>query len=384
VASIVTRARWDGTTALSVRWRELGTRRQRRITVGSEQDANDLVQYLNGPGREQELPPLGARPVSRDILTVADVVQEHILLLIRPSRGTVGTYQRILDLHIRDTIGEIPVRDLGYRDVIQWVKRLADQGTAAKSIHNMHGLLSGAMKTAERLGYISRNPCRGIPLPQVQQAGDKARFLNHAEYSLLISAMDSGYKAFVQFLVMTGTRFGEATAIKVLDVDLQFRPPTVRINKAWKRDDQSRYYIGATKTGAGKRTIGLNPTLVDLLIPLVAGRPGNDLLFMTPEGGRIDHKPFWQHQWVPAVQRAQALGLMTAPRIHDLRHTHASWLIQDGAMSLFAVSRRLGHASVQTTEQVYGHLMPQALQDGADAIERSITALSSEGRTART
>jgi integrase len=51
---------------------------------------------------------------------------------------------------------------------------------------------------------------------------------------------------------------------------------------------------------------------------------------------------------------------------------------------LFAVSRRLGHASVQTTEQVYGHLMPQALQDGADAIERSITALSSEGRTART
>jgi integrase len=46
-------------------------------------------------------------------------------------------------------------------------------------------------------------------------------------------------------------------------------------------------------------------------------------------------------------------------------------------MSLFAVSRRLGHASVRTTEQVYGHLMPEALQDGADAIERSIRRFTS-------
>ncbi|MDR6508199.1 hypothetical protein [Arthrobacter oryzae] len=71
---------------------------------------------------------------------------------------------------------------------------------------------------------------------------------------------------------MTGTRLGEATTVKVDDIDLLCRPPTVRINKAWKRDGQSRYYLGP-KTGAGKRTIGLNPALVELLIPIVAGPP---------------------------------------------------------------------------------------------------------------
>lgn len=115
--------------------------------------------------------------------------------------------------------------------------------------------------------------------------------------------------------------------------------------------------------------------MVDLLVPLVASRPGDELLFTTPKGERIIHKLYWHHYWVPAVKAAQAHGLKKSPRIHDLRHTHASWLIQDG-VSLFTISRRLGHASTRTTEQVYGHLMPEALQAGADATERSITGFA--------
>ncbi|MGG5174844.1 tyrosine-type recombinase/integrase [Pseudarthrobacter sp. J1763] len=306
--------------------------------------------------------------------TVAEVVQEHIDLLIRPSLGTIGSYQRMLDLRIRNSIGHIPVDEFGYRDVIHWVKGISVAGVAPKSIKNMHGLLSAAMKTAELLGYISRNPCRGVPLPTVERADDDALFLTHAEFSLLTEGMQQ-YKTLAQFLVMTGARFGEATALRVADIDLLSKPPTARINKAWKRDGQSRYYLGPTKTRAGKRSVGLNPALVDLLIPLVADRPGSELLFTTPGGQRIAHKPFWQHHWVPAVRAAQVQGLTKTPRIHDLRHTHASWLIHDGGISLFALSRRLGHASVRTTEQVYGHLMPQALQDGADATERSVRGL---------
>lgn len=84
---------------------------------------------------------------------------------------------------------------------------------------------------------------------------------------------------------MTGTRFGEATALTVADVDLLSKPPTARINKAWKRDGQNQYYIGATKTGAGKSTIGLNPAMVELLIPLVPAAPERTLCLRRPKVG---------------------------------------------------------------------------------------------------
>jgi integrase len=108
--------------------------------------------------------------------------------------------------------------------------------------------------------------------------------------------MGERYKAFTNFLVMTGARFGEATALTVADVDLLSpKPHTAQINKTWKWDGQNQFYLRATKTGAGKRTIGMNTALVELLIPLVASRPGKELMFTTPKGGRIIHKLYWHH-----------------------------------------------------------------------------------------
>ncbi|WP_437773300.1 tyrosine-type recombinase/integrase [Arthrobacter sp. KNU40] len=372
MASIRKRTKKDGTSSFMVLWRDPKSREQQGLTVASESEAETLKRLLDANGQSFEIAQQAILANQSKVPTVAEVIQEHIDLLIRPSSGTTRTYQTMLDLHVRNVIGHIPVDKLDYRHMNHWVKSMLAKGRSPKTIHNVHGLISAAMNTAEMLQYIPRNPCRGVQLPSLDRAEDEAMFLTHAEFSLIMEGMGERYKAFTNFLVMTGTRFGEATALTVGDVDLLSKPPTVRINKAWKRDGQSQFYIGATKTGAGKRTIGLNPALVEILIPLVASRPGKELLFTTPKGQRIVHKLYWHHYWVPAVRTAQAIGLSKTPRIHDLRHTHASWLIQDG-VSLFTISRRLGHASTRTTEQVYGHLMPQALQAGADATERSIT-----------
>ena len=354
-------------------WRDPKSREQQGLTVLTLVEAETLKRLLDANGQSFEIAQHAMLTNAKRTPTVAEVIQEHIDLLVRPSSGTTKTYQVMLDRHIRNVIGHVPVDKLDYRLLAHWVKSMAAKGLAPKTIHNIHGLISAAMNTAEMLGYITRNPCRGVQLPPIEKAEDEAMFLTHAEFSLIMEGMGERYKAFTNFLVMTGTRFGEATALTVADVDLLSRPPTARINKAWKRDGQSQFYVGATKTGAGKRTIGLNPALVELLIPLVASKPGKELVFTTPKGGRIIHKLYWHHYWVPAVRTAQAIGLTKDPRIHDLRHTHASWLIQDG-VPLFTISRRLGHASTRTTEQVYGHLMPEALQAGADATERSVTA----------
>ncbi|MCO4237993.1 site-specific integrase [Pseudarthrobacter sp. MDT3-28] len=372
MANIRKRLKKDGTTSFMVCWRDPKTGASQGITVVTEIEAQTLKRLLDANGQSFEIAQSALLTNQARVPTVAEVVQEHIDLLVRPSSGTTKTYQVMLDLHIRSVIGHIPADKLDYRHLSHWVKSMSAKGKSPKTIHNVHGLLSAAMNTAEMLRYIPRNPCRGVQLPSVDKAEDEAMFLTHTEFNMVLEAMGERYKTFTNFLVMTGTRFGEATALKVADVDLLSKPPTVRINKAWKRDGQSQYYIGATKTGAGKRTIGINPALVDLLVPLVASRSADELLFTTPKGERTIHKLYWHHYWVPAVKAAKAHGLKKSPRIHDLRHTHASWLIQDG-VSLFTISRRLGHASTRTTEQVYGHLMPEALQAGADATERSIT-----------
>jgi hypothetical protein len=97
-----------------VRWREAGTRRQRRVTLGSEQEAGALARYLDDNGQLPAQTTPAFRPDKPGLPTVADVVQTHIDLLVHPSSGTIGTYQRILDLHIRDMIGQIPVAEFGY------------------------------------------------------------------------------------------------------------------------------------------------------------------------------------------------------------------------------------------------------------------------------
>ncbi|MFJ5956725.1 tyrosine-type recombinase/integrase [Paenarthrobacter sp. NPDC092416] len=373
MASISTRPKKDGSQSFMVRWRDPKTGKAQGLTFVSHSEAETLKRLLDANGQNFEVAQHAILENAKRVPTVAEVIQEHIDLLVRPSSGTVKTYQTMLDLHVKKVIGGLPVDKLDYRAIAFWVKSMMAKGRSPKTIKNVHGLISASMNTAEMLGYITRNPCRGVQLPSVEKAVDEMMFLTHAEFGLIMEGMGEPYRDFTNFLVMTGTRFGEATALTVADIDLLGKPATARINKAWKRDGQNQFYIGPTKTGAGKRTIGLNPALVDLLIPLVAGRPSSDLLFTTPKGERIVHKLYWHHYWMPAVKAAQLRGLRKDPRIHDLRHTHASWLIQDG-VPIFTISRRLGHASIKTTEQVYGHLMPEALQVGADVTERQIAA----------
>ncbi|GAP55206.1 ICEBs1 integrase [Arthrobacter sp. Hiyo6] len=297
MASISTRVKKDGSKSFVVRWRDPGTRKNQGLTVATQAEAETLKRLLDANGQSFAIAQQAILSNQATVPTVAEVVQEHIDLLIRPSSGTTRTYQVMLDLHIRNVIGHIPVDKLDYRHLNQWAKSMMAKGKSPKTIHNVHGLISAAMNTAEMLRYIPRNPCRGVQLPSIDKAEDEAMFLTHSEYNMILEVMGERYKTFTNFLVMTGTRFGEATALKVADVDLFSKPPTVRINKAWKRDGQSQYYIGATKTGAGKRTIGLNPALVELLVPLVASRPGDELLFTTPKGERIIHKLYWHHYW---------------------------------------------------------------------------------------
>ncbi|MCQ9164016.1 hypothetical protein [Arthrobacter sp. STN4] len=119
---------------------------------------------------------------------------------------------------------------------------------------------------------------------------------------------------FTEFLVSAGARFGEAVAVTVADLNLSSRPGPVRITKAWKHVDRNRYFVSATKTRTGKRTVFLPGHPVMALVPVMAGRQGRALLFTDVDGDRITRVELWRQRWLPAITAAREAGLGTAPR----------------------------------------------------------------------
>ena len=187
----------------------------------------------------------------------------------------------------------------------------------------------------------------------------------------------------------TGLRFGEISALWVGDVDLD--RGTVRVNKAWKRngeDDATEtpgwlsrqlrakhmmrdHHLGHPKTPRSRRTITIAPTVAALLEKRIEGRPADDFVFTSRTGLPLHNGDFYTHVWRKLMTAMAAEGL--APfRFHDLRHTHVAWLIAGGA-PLPHIQARLGHESITTTIDTYGHLLPA----GDELISRIIdTALT--------
>lgn len=310
--------------------------------------------------------------------TVAELVAQHIDSLSGIEEGTRSDYRSYLRLSIKPTVlGKLPC-DLPTSDhVAGWVNELA-KSYSAKSIKNRHALLSAAFKRAVKKGYRPDNPAEGAKIPRSEVA--QSVFLTHGEFAILLGHVPTYWQPLIAILAGTGMRWGEATALQVQDVHLDDTPPRLTISRAWKHTDGHGWRLAGPKTNRGRRTIGLNPSLVRVLRPLVENREAGEFVFTNTRGNPGRHNTFHEMVWTPAVKRATAtkdqagneippeMRLTKHPTPHDLRHSHASWLIAQG-VNLTEIQYRLGHESITTTSDRYGHLLPGHLDRSAAAIE---------------
>lgn len=428
MASIEKRPRSDGSTAYRVSWRDPDTGKD-GLTFDDPQDAERLKKLLDANGQKLTAANQVMAAIKNKIPTVDDIVEHHISHLTGVEERTKRDYRSIARHHISPHLGGLPADRLDTDRARQWVndvwagkrtdwERLpplkdvlaaldeasaadvaktlkvsvttvrrilggAERPMASKTLHNIHALLSGSMKTAMRMrlpsGALLRtdNPCEGIRLPRLFQ--EEMTFLTQPEYHLIYGHIRAWYQPLVDFLASTGARWGEAIALTVGDVDVLAKPATVRISKAVKRAENG-YYIGSPKTLKSVRTISIPAGMVDTLIPLVSARASDAPLFSGPRGGIVHYGKFRSDVWVPALEKAQAavdeegntipreLRLLKRPGLHALRHSHASWLIAD-RVDLPTVQHRLGHEKISTTSDIYGHLMPDQLEKAALAAD---------------
>jgi integrase len=360
--SIRFRQRRDGSTYTQVRYRIDG--KSGSVSFDNHAEALKFEALIGkvGPAKALEVTRI---VVAHDrALTVGGWLTHHIDHLTGVEEETIRNYRRYTEYDY-GSIVDMPLAALTADDVRSWMQNLKNRNgskPSGKTVANKHGFLAGALGAAVERGHLKSNPCDGVRLPRWERL--EMCFLEPDEYKILRDSVATYWRPLVDFLVSSGARWSEATALKPADINRD--TGTVRIVRAWKKVDGG-YELGAPKTKKSVRTINVPLSVVDRL--------SYDKEFVFTNSGAGRHHPdgvvrsasFSPNVWHPAVQRAHESGLMKTPRIHDLRHTCAAWLIAAGR-PLPAIQAHLGHESIVTTVGTYGHLDRSSGQGNADVM----------------
>ena len=362
--------RKDGTRYVQVLYRMDGKQTSTSFQdLGSATRFKELVEKF---GPEQALSTLGTDP-DMTAMTVREWIEHHIAHLTGLRKSTLWDYQSYLRKDIGPALGDLPLTGLTREHIAKWTQAMADGGASGKTISNKHGFLSSALNAAVRDGRIPTNPALGQRLPTSERPDMIC--LSHEDFARLLSNVTEHWQPLVEFLVASGCRWGEATALKPSDIDLT--TSTVRITRAWKRTyDRGGYEIGPPKTKRSVRTVNVPKATLEKLD--LTG----EWVFTNKAGTFVKGNGFHDRVWSAAVEKtwptkdAEGNPLKSTPeapilkpRIHDLRHTCASWMIlAERSVPLPVIQAHLGHESINTTIALYGHIDRRSMVVAADAI----------------
>ncbi len=367
MASIEQRAR-----DYRVVWREAGQKQHELFATREQaQQFADLVKLHGERWPYGWVKGHGFTEAPSGLPTFREWAERSISSRSTANERTRHDYKRDVRRHLEPTFGDMTLDRITPEVVGAWLVAFQNQKDgqgkkpSIKTIKNVHNLASSIMSDAVDHQLIGANPFRNRmrALPAVKQ--EEMVFLTRDEFEQLLPLIAEQYRPLVLCLAHTGLRWSEATALRVGDVDLMAR--RLNVVRAWKRTPEEHYVIGEPKSRRSRRTVVMSTRLAVAMAEVMEGKRAGDYVFTTGQGYPVRHPNFRYRTWVEAtVTLEQATG--KKPRIHDLRHSHASWLIAE-KVSLPALQRRLGHESITTTVDRYGHLMPDVDDEIATAMD---------------
>ena len=294
--------------------------------------------------------------------TVSDLGTEWLegqMAVLKPS--SMHSLESAWRVHVRPAWGERTVGEIRHSEVRDWVTDLSTN-LRATSVIRAHGILAGILEIAVRDRRIPDNPARGIRLPKKRPM--QRAYLTHGE--VLELAQRSLYPELVYLLAYTGLRWGEATALRVRDLQPERRRLTVRENAVAVN---GAIHVGSPKANR-IRSVPYPAFMDPMLRASTAGKPIDALMF----GDGINHMrlPNSQSGWFANAVRRTCNDIDTFPVVtpHALRHTAASLAISAGA-NVKAVQRMLGHASAAMTLDTYADLFDDDLTGVSQAMHEA-------------
>lgn len=373
MASVTPRSNRDGSVTWRVQARVDGRMRQESFL--EQKGARQFAALVDRVGFDAARATRQARQGrAEQAFTLRDWARRYLDptqgYLVGVTPATVRSYELAAERSFLPVLGELPLEAITAQEVGRWVHWQSQQinprtgrPIAAKTVKNHHAVLSAMLTAATQAGHIRGNPARGTRMSR--GTPEEMVLITAEEFQAIYDRLPDYARPLARFLVGTGMRWGEATALTWADIDLTVRPATARITKAWKRGENGSPVLGTTKTSKSVRTVSLPPQVVAAMLP---ARRASDLVFPGPGGigQQAWTKRFHRLAWHPAVE---ASGIGKRPRVHDLRHAQSSWMIARG-VPLPWIQQRLGHEKVTTTVDTYGHLTPEAHEQMALVMER--------------
>lgn len=233
---------------------------------------------------------------------------------------------------------------------------------------DFHHQLKGAILDAVDEGMIERDPTRKAIIKGKTPRAKKIKYLNQFELHTLIANLDiketPNWDWFILLVAKTGMRFSEALAITPADFD--FSRQTLSISKTWDYKGEGGFL--PTKNKSSVRKIQIDWQIVVKFSELVKGLPEDKPLF-------VGEKKIYNSTVNDVLARHCKQCGISEISIHGLRHTHASLLLFAG-VSIASVARRLGHASMTTTQKTYLHIIQELENKDVDLVMRTLSGLS--------
>lgn len=231
---------------------------------------------------------------------------------------------------------------------------------------DFHHQIKGAVLDAVDEGLIERDPTRKVIIKGKQPRQKKAKYLNQFELHAILDDLRLGETPSWDWLILlvakTGLRFSEALGLTPADFDLARQ--TLEVNKTWDYKNGGGFV--PTKNASSVRKVQLDWQLTMQLAALLKSLPEDQPIFVK---GKV-----YNSTANDTLARHCRSANVSVISIHGLRHTHASLLLFAG-VSIASVSKRLGHASMNTTQETYLHVIRELENKDVDIIMRAISTL---------
>lgn len=293
-------------------------------------------------------------------------VSEMWLAYKRPDvrDSTYIQYRGHIDNHLNPFFGKAKINRINFDSIEKYINHSHNLGTTPATLKKTLTTLGSILKYAVKKRYIDSNPVHEIEKQKgTSAARQKINFLQPDEiYGMIENTKGQKYKVLFMAAVLTGMREGELLGLKWDDID--FNISQINVKRTY---NYGKFH--EPKTHASLRAIDLSPVLVHELKKWRLACPPNklDIVFPNETGGPMDYHNVVRRYFWPALKRAKIKRI----RFHDLRHTYAALLIDQGEHPKY-IQAQMGHSSIKVTLDTYGHLMKDINAEAGKRLDEKI------------